>query len=111
MQSSLQLVVRLKLVKSNLLKSTVRISPNLRQTLPVPAVPLCSSQLLTGALFCLSQTTVDFVYKQVKALDSKKSSGLLDIPVRLVKDGAEALERPLTLLMSRTINEGTLPAD
>ena len=111
----------LKLVKSNLLKSTERISPiqsksiiaNLRQTLSVQAVPLCSPQLLTGAQFRLSQITVDFVYKQLKALNSKKSSGLHvhDIPVRLVKDGAEALARPLTLLMNRTINEGSLPAD
>ena len=73
------------------------IIANLRQTLPVPAAPLCSPQLLTGAQFSLSQITVDFVYKQLKALNSKKSSGLPDIPVRLVKDGAEALARPLTL--------------
>ena len=77
----------------------------------MPAVPLCSPQLLTGAQFSLSQITVDFVYKQLKALNSKKSSGLPDIPVRLVKNGAEALVRPLTLLMNRTINEGSLPAD
>ena len=82
------------------------IIANLRQTLPVPAVPLCSPQLLTGAQFSLSQITVDFVYKQLKALNSKKSSGLPDIPVRLVKDGVEALARPLTLLINRT-----LPAD
>ena len=86
------------------------IIANLRQTLPVPAVSLCSPRLLTGAQFSLSQITVDFVYKQLKALNSKKSSGLHDIPVRLVKDGAEALVRPLTLLMNRTINEGSLPS-
>ena len=72
----------------------------------MPAVPLCFPQLLTGAQFSLSQITVDFVYKQLKALNSKKSSGLPDIPVRLVKDGTEVLARPLTLLMNRT-----LPAD
>ena len=65
----------------------------------------------TLAQFSLSQIAVDFVYKQLKALNSKKSSGLHNIPVRLVKDGAEALTRPLTLLMNRTINEGSLPAD
>lgn len=54
---------------------------------------------------------VDFVYKQLEGLNSMKSSGLPDIPVRLVKDGAEALVRPLMLLMNRMINEGTLPAD
>ena len=71
------------------------IIANLRQTLPVPAVPLCSPQLLTGSQFSLSQ--INFVYNQLKALNSKKSSGLPDIPVRLVKDGAEALARPVTL--------------
>ena len=40
-----------------------------------------------------------------------KSSGLPDIPIRLVKDGAEALARPATQLMNRTFNEGTLPVD
>ena len=75
------------------------------------AVPLCSPRLLTGAQFTLSQITVDFVYKQLKALNSKESSGLPDILYGLWKDGAEVLPRPLTLLMNRTINEGTLPAD
>ena len=84
---------------------------NLRQPLPVPVIPSCSPQLLTDARFGLSQITKDFVYKQLKALDSKKSSGLPDIPIRLDKDGAEALARPLTLLMNKTINEGSLPVD
>ena len=77
----------------------------------MPAVALYSPQLLTGTLFSLSKIFVDFVYKQLKALNSKKSSGLRDIPVRLVKDAAEVLATPLTLLMNRTINKGTLPAD
>ena len=55
--------------------------------------------------------TEDFVYKQLKALCSKKSTGLSDIPVRLIKDGAEALASPLTPLMNRTINEGTIPSE
>ena len=50
-------------------------------------------------------------FHSTEALNSKKSSGLPDIPVRLVKDGTEAVARPLTLLMNRTINEGALPAD
>ena len=77
----------------------------------MPAVPLCFLQLLTGAQFSLSQITVDFVYKQLKVQKSNKSSVLPGIPVRLVTDGAEALVRPLTLLMNRAINEGTLPVD
>ena len=84
---------------------------NLRQPLSVPAIPSCSSQLLTDARFSLLQITEDFVYKHLKALDSKKSSGLPDISIRLVKDGAEALARPLTPLMNKTINEGSLPVD
>ena len=54
---------------------------------------------------------MDFVYNQLKTLNSKKSSGLFDIPVQPLKDGAEALVGPLMLLMNRTINEGMLPAD
>ena len=64
---------------------------NLRQPLLVPAIPTCSPQLLTDARFSLLQITEDFVYKQLKTLDSKKSSALPDISIRLVKDGAEAL--------------------
>lgn len=49
--------------------------------------------------------------KQLKARNSRKSSGIQDIPVRLIKDGVEALARPLTTLMNRTINEGKIPSE
>ena len=75
------------------------------------AVPRRSPQLLTDAQFSLSQITDDFVYKQLKTLNSKKSYGLPDIPIRLVKYGVEALARPLMLLLNRSIKEGTLPVD
>ena len=72
---------------------------------------LSGKMAFATAQFSLSQITEDFVYKQLKTLNSKKSSGLPDIPIRLVKDGAEALVRRLTLLLSRSINEVTLPVD
>ena len=44
-------------------------------------------------------------------LTPKKSSGLVEMPSRLLKDGAEALAEPLLLLMKRTIYEGSIPSD
>ena len=56
-----------KLISANFAFFLKSIIANLRQTLPVPAVPpSCSPRLLTGAQFSLSQVTVDFVYKQLK---------------------------------------------
>jgi hypothetical protein len=61
--------------------------------------------------FELSSISVEFVYTQLCAVNTKKSSGMPDIPSRLIKDGAPGLAEPLLLLMNRTINEGTLPTD
>lgn len=84
-----------KLISANFGFFFKSITANLRHTLPVAAVPPgCSPQLLTRAQFSLSQLRVYFVYMQLRALNSKKSSGLPGIPVRLLKDVAEALARP-----------------
>ena len=53
----------------------------------------------------------DFVRKKLSKIKSKKSTGFKDIPARLLKDGAQALTAPLTLLMNRTISEGSIPAE
>ena len=53
----------------------------------------------------------DFVCKQLQAVNIKKSSGLTGLPSHLLKEGAEALAEPLSLLMNRTINEGTIPSE
>ena len=60
--------------------------------------------------FKLSQVSESFVAKELKKLKSNKSTGLHNIPARLLKDGADALATPLALLMNRSINEGSIPA-
>ena len=87
MQSSLQLVVIFSQIQSLEIDGEDNTSPkqisssfaaffkfvtaNLPQTLPVLVVPRRSPQLLTDAQFSLSQITEDFVYKQLKALNSR----------------------------------------
>ena len=60
--------------------------------------------------FKLSQVSETFVAQELKKLKSKKSTGLRNIPARLLKDGADALAMPLVILMNRSINEGSIPA-
>lgn len=64
-----------------------------------------------NAHFEMSSITVEFVYTQLCAINTRNSSGMPGIPSRLIHDGAPELAEPLTLLMNRTINEGTLPTD
>ena len=58
--------------------------------------------------FKLSQVSESFVVTDLKKLESNKSTGLHNIPARLLKDGADALATPLG--MNRSINEGSIPA-
>ena len=60
--------------------------------------------------FKLSQVSETFVAQELKKLKSNKSTGLHNIPARLLKDGADALAMPLAILMNRSINEGSIPA-
>jgi hypothetical protein len=54
--------------------------------------------------FELSSISVEFVYTQLCAVNTKKSSG---IPSRLIKDGAPGLAEPLSLLMN-SLRTGSL---
>ena len=60
--------------------------------------------------FKLSQVCESFVANELKKLKSNKSTGLHNIPARLLKDGADALATPLAIIMNRSINEGSIPA-
>ena len=60
--------------------------------------------------FKLSQVSETFVAQELKKLKSNKSTGLHNIPARLLKDGADALAMPLAIFMNRSINEGSIPA-
>ena len=46
-----------------------------------------------------------------KKIRSSKSTGLADTPARHLKDGSDAIARPLTVLMSRSIAKGSIPSD
>ena len=91
------------------------ITASLRQTLPSTPHPFLLHHPLgnpgPGVNFRLTSISEDFVHKQLRAINIMKSSGLENIPSRLLKDGADALVKPLTLLMNRTIYEGTIPSD
>ena len=92
----------------------ISIAAKLRQTLS--SISHISPIQLMGNLdrnlhFELSSISIEFVYTQLCAVDTKKSSGMAGIPSRLIKGGASGLAEPLTTLMNRTINEGILPID
>ena len=59
--------------------------------------------------FKLSQVSESFVANELKKLKSNKSTGLHNIPARLLQDGADALATPLAILMNRSMNEGSIP--
>ena len=42
-------------------------------------------------------------------LHFSKSNGLADIPARLLKDASGAIARPLTVLINRSLTEGSIP--
>ena len=87
---------------------------NLRQALPRTLPSLTEPQLTNPHLdqtFRLTSISGDFVYKQLKTIKNKKSTGFSDIPARLLKDGAETLAKPLALLVNSTTAEETIPAE
>ena len=85
----------------------------LRETLLTTStfpLPRCL-QVSPTAVFRLSPISEEFVLKQLKAIKSNKSTGFVDIPAHLLKDGAEVLAKPLTVLMNRSIAEGAVPSE
>ena len=46
----------------------------------------------------------------LKKVRSSKSTGLTNTPTHLLKDGADVIARPLTVLMNRSIAEGLIPS-
>ena len=57
------------------------------------------------------QIIESFVSKELKKLKCNKSTGLPNIPARLLKDAADAIAKPLAVLMNRSINEGSIPSN
>jgi len=65
----------------------------------------------THHTFRLSTISEEFVRTELKKIRSSKSTGLADIPARLLKDGSDAIAKALTLLMNRTTSEGSIPSE
>ena len=61
--------------------------------------------------FKFSQISSDFVCSELKKIKANKSTGLLNTPARLLKDGCAAIAKPLTVLMNRSLAEGLIPMD
>ena len=52
-----------------------------------------------------------YVCKELKKIKTSKSTGLVNIPARLLKDGADALAKPPPVLMNRSICEGSTASE
>ena len=63
------------------------------------------------SIFRLSEVDEAFVCNELKKINASKSTGLVDIPARLLKDSAPIITRPLTTLMNRSLSEGSVPSD
>ena len=61
--------------------------------------------------FKLRKITVSEVRKALKELKSKKATGVDGIPARLLKDGADALASPLSVIFNLTIQQNVIPAE
>ena len=85
----------------------------LRETLPTVSISpvLRNLQVSPTAVFKLSPISEEFILKQLKVIKINKPTDFADIPARLLKDGAEALAKPLTVLMNRSIAEGAVPSE
>ena len=61
--------------------------------------------------FKFSQISSDFVCSKLKKIKANKSTGLLNTPARLLKDGCATIAKPLTVLMNRSLAEDSIPMD
>ena len=59
----------------------------------------------------LQKITVSEVHKALKELKSKKATGIDGIPSRLLKDGADSLASPLSVIFNLTIQQNVIPAE
>ena len=75
---------------------------------PIPRPRFLSK---THHAFRLSKISEEFASKELKRIKSCKSTGLADVPARLLKDSFGVIAKPLTVLMNRTLAEGSIPSD
>ena len=62
-------------------------------------------------IFKFSQISSDFVCSELKKIKANKSTGLPNTPARLLKDGCAAIANPQTVLMNRSLADGSIPMD
>jgi len=67
--------------------------------------------LRTTATFKFDYVSVVFVQKQLKDIKKRKSTGLDDLPVQLIKDSASIISKPLTHLINRSLQTSQIPKD
>ena len=59
--------------------------------------------------FVLKPVSKNFIYKKLTCLNPSKSTGLDEIPARLIKDGASVLKIPITFIVNLSITSGEVP--
>ena len=61
--------------------------------------------------FILQPVTENFVYKELKNLNSKKSTGLDGINARFLKDGASEIKSVITFIINLSISTSEVPTE
>ena len=61
--------------------------------------------------FLIKEVTEDFILKELNRFGVSKSTGLDGLPARFIKDGAEFLKTPITLLINMSFTTGTVPEE
>ena len=61
--------------------------------------------------FILQPVTENFVYKELKNLNSKKSTGLDGINARFLKDGASEIKSVITFIINLSISTNEVPTE
>ena len=83
----------------------------IRENMPSTIYSPWRRALRSRSIFRLSRVDEDFVCSELKKIKASKSTGLENIPTRLLKDSAPVITRPLTTLINRSLSEGSLPSD
>lgn len=61
--------------------------------------------------FRLLPVSTDFVFKEILRLNPNKSTGIDNIPVKFLKDGAKFVTNPITFIINLSISSSTIPDD
>ena len=83
----------------------------IRENMPSIIYSLRRQSPRSRSIFRLSEVDEAFVCNELKKINASKSTGLVDITARLLKDSAPIITRPLTTLMNRSLSEGSVPSD